>query len=67
MKEDRSIFASRCLDLANQYPGRGTQTITLRPKAFAVPASLPQRPGQLVTKEKPFDEAWTETFVVEAF
>ncbi|MEW6127834.1 MAG: AAA family ATPase [Acidobacteriota bacterium] len=64
--EKRIIFDSFCLDLTNECLWRGSQTLKLRPKAFAVLNYLLKRAGQLVTKEKLLEAVWPETFVGEA-
>src|SRR5262245_48976690 len=64
--EKRICFDVFCLDLANECLWRGSQSIKLRPKAFAVLDYLLGRPGQLVTKEELIDAVWPGTFVGEA-
>jgi DNA-binding winged helix-turn-helix (wHTH) protein/tetratricopeptide (TPR) repeat protein len=59
------IFSPFHLDAANQRLRRDDQTITLRPKAFAVLAYLLERPGQLVTKDELLDACWPETAVTD--
>ena len=46
--------------------GRGLESISLRPKAFAVLKHLVERPGQLVTKQQLLEAVWPETFVSDA-
>ena len=65
-KEKRIVFDPFCLDLANVCLLKGSQTIKLRPKAFAVLDHLLGRAGQLVTKEELLDAVWPGTFVGEA-
>ena len=64
--ENRIIFDPFSLDLTNECLWRGSQTIKLRPKAFAVLNYLLGRPGQLVTKENLLNAVWPETFVSDA-
>ncbi|HSE37744.1 MAG TPA: AAA family ATPase [Blastocatellia bacterium] len=59
------IFPPFQLDAANQRLTRGDQSITLRPKAFAVLLYLLQRPDQLVTKEELLGACWPETSVTD--
>ncbi|HKA18987.1 MAG TPA: AAA family ATPase [Blastocatellia bacterium] len=54
------------LDTANECLWRGSQSIKLRPKAFAVLNYLSERAGQLVTKDELLRAVWPETFVTEA-
>jgi DNA-binding winged helix-turn-helix (wHTH) protein/tetratricopeptide (TPR) repeat protein len=56
-------FGPFCLDLLNERLRRGSQTISLRPKTFAVLRYLLEHPGQLVTKEGLLDAVWPETYV----
>jgi DNA-binding winged helix-turn-helix (wHTH) protein len=64
VNEERRIrFDPFDLDLVNECLWRGSQSIKLRPKAFAVLEHLLGRPGQLVTKENLIAAAWGETFV----
>lgn len=66
VNEERRIrFDPFDLDLVNECLWRGSQSIKLRPKAFAVLEHLLGRPGQLVTKENLIAAAWGETFVGE--
>ena len=64
--ENRIIFDPFSLDLTNECLWRGSQTIKLRPKAFAVLNYLLGHPGQLVTKENLLNAVWPETFVSDA-
>src|SRR6185436_13692042 len=64
-KEESIIFPPFELDAANQRLCRDSQTITLRPKAFALLLCLLQRPDQLVTKEELLDACWPETAVTD--
>ena len=64
VNEERRIrFDHFDLDLVNECLWRGSQSIKLRPKAFAVLEHLLGRPGQLVTKENLIAAAWGDTFV----
>lgn len=54
------------LDLANQWVRRGSETLRLTPKAFAVLRLLVERPGLLVTKQELLDAVWTGTAVGDA-
>src|SRR5215467_15350723 len=54
------------LDPANALLRRGTQSLELAPKAFAVLCHLAQRPGQLVTKNDLLDAVWGHRFVSES-
>jgi predicted ATPase/DNA-binding winged helix-turn-helix (wHTH) protein len=62
----QTFFDSFCLDLANECLWKGSQSIKIRPKAFAVLDYLAGRPGQLVTKEELLNAVWPGTFVGEA-
>ena len=64
-REKRIVFEPFVLDLTNECLWRGTRSIKLRPKAFAVLRYLLRRPNQLVTKEEVLKAAWGETFVGE--
>src|SRR5262247_2377525 len=66
MGEQRIIFKPFSLDLINECLWRGSKSIKLRPKAFAVLSYLLARPGQLVTKEQLLNSIWPETFVGDA-
>jgi DNA-binding winged helix-turn-helix (wHTH) protein/tetratricopeptide (TPR) repeat protein len=63
--ENRSFGPFR-LDLANECLWKGTQSISLRPKAFAVLKLLVDHPGVLVTKQQVLDTVWPGTFVGDA-
>jgi len=66
VSEERRIrFDPFDLDLVNECLWRGSQSIKLRPKAFAVLEHLIERPGQLVTKENLIAAAWGDTFVAD--
>ena len=60
------FFASFRLDIAGECVWRGTEAITLRPKAFAVLRALVERAGRLVTKEELLRAVWPDTFADEA-
>ena len=51
------------LDLGNECLWRGTQSIALKPKDFAVLRCLVDQPGQLVTKQELLDTVWSGTTV----
>jgi predicted ATPase len=54
------------LDPDNALLKRGSQSLELAPKAFAVLCYLAQRPGQLVTKNDLLDAVWGHRFVSES-
>jgi len=54
------------VDRTNECIWRGSQSIKLRPKAFAVLGFLLEHSGQLVTKEELLNAVWPGTFVGEA-
>jgi DNA-binding winged helix-turn-helix (wHTH) protein/predicted ATPase len=54
------------LDLINECLWQGSQSIALRPKAFAVFNYLLGHPGKLITKEELLEAVWPETFVGDA-
>jgi predicted ATPase/DNA-binding winged helix-turn-helix (wHTH) protein len=60
------VFASFRLDLGNACVWRGTEMLTLTPKAFAVLRYLIAHAGQLVTKEALLSAVWPEMAVSEA-
>src|SRR5919108_6017507 len=59
-------FADFRLDPDNACLWRGTQAITLTPKAFAVLQYLVTHPDRLITKDELLDAVWPETAVSEA-
>jgi predicted ATPase/DNA-binding winged helix-turn-helix (wHTH) protein len=59
-------FAPFALDLVNECLLRGSETIKLRPKAFAVLEHLVSKPGELVSKEDLIGVVWQDTFVGDA-
>src|SRR5919197_1994932 len=59
-------FADFHLDPDNACLWRGTQPITLTPKAFAVLQYLVTHPDRLITKDELLDAVWPETAVSEA-
>ena len=59
-------FASFRLDAVNACLWRGTKTIRLTPKAFAVLQYLVERPGELVTKDALLEAVWPSTVVGDA-
>src|SRR5215475_15846847 len=58
-------FAPFRLDALNQCLWRGTDQISLSPKAFSVLAYLAERPGRLVTKQELLDAVWPDIHVTE--
>src|SRR5258708_1507015 len=52
--------------MANECLWRGSESIKLRPKAFAVLTYLRERGRRLVTKEELLNAVWPEAFVGEA-
>ena len=54
------------LDPINERLWKGSQTVSLRPKTFAVLCYLAARPGQLVTKDALLDAVWPDTCVSQA-
>ena len=67
MKPTRQLtFGSFRLDEANECLWRDSQTIALRPKAYAVLRYLVEHPGVLVTKQQLLDDVWPDTFVSDA-
>lgn len=54
------------LDPSNERLWKGSQSVSLRPKTFAVLCYLAARPGQLVTKEALLDAVWPDTCVSQA-
>jgi DNA-binding winged helix-turn-helix (wHTH) protein len=59
-------FGAFRLDLTNECLWKGTQPISLRPKAFAVLRLLLAHPGQLVNKQQVLEAVWPGTFVGDA-
>ena len=59
-------FGTFRLDVTNECLWQGLQSISLRPKAFAVLKHLVDRPGQLVTKQQLLEAVWPATFVSDA-
>ena len=64
-KEEPIIFPPFQPDAANQRLRRGDQSITLRPKAFALLLYLLKHPDQLATKEELLEACWPETSVTD--
>ncbi|HEY7495597.1 MAG TPA: AAA family ATPase, partial [Candidatus Tectomicrobia bacterium] len=60
------LFAPFRLDLDNACLWRGTQTVALKPKTFAVLQYLVEHAGRLVTKEEFFNAVWPNTAVGDA-
>ena len=58
-------FLEFSLDVANATLRRGTESVPLRPKPFAVLQHLAERPGRLVTKAELLDAVWTNTAVTD--
>ena len=54
------------LDLVNECLWRGSASIALRPKAYAVLKHLMDRRGQLVTKQQLLEAVWPGTYVGDA-
>jgi DNA-binding winged helix-turn-helix (wHTH) protein len=65
-QEKQIIFNPFRLDTVNECLWRGSQAISLTPKAFAVLQYLVEHPGRLVTKEELLDAVWPETYVSDA-
>src|SRR5262249_23465755 len=59
-------FPALELDLAGEQLRRGTRTIPLRPKAFAVLRYLVEHSNRVVTKEELLAAVWPGTVVTEA-
>jgi DNA-binding winged helix-turn-helix (wHTH) protein len=59
-------FASFRLDAVNACLWRGTRTVRLTPKAFAVLQWLVERPGELITKDALLEAVWPATVVGDA-
>lgn len=57
--------ASIWLDLANAEVKKGSRTLQLKPKAFAVLRHLCERAPQLVSKQELFAAVWAETYVTD--
>ncbi len=53
------------LDSVDQCLWRGTEQVSLSPKAFSVLLYLVQRPGRLVTKQELLDAVWADIHVTE--
>ena len=66
MHAEYIAFGQYKLDLKNECLRLGTQTISLRPKAFAVLKLLLEHQGALVTKQQLLDTIWPDTFVGDA-
>src|SRR5262249_38605266 len=52
------LFPPFRLDLGGERLWRNRNAIALRPKTFAVPRYLAERPGQLATKDELLDAVW---------
>ncbi|HEY7096844.1 MAG TPA: AAA family ATPase [Terriglobales bacterium] len=65
-EEKHIAFGQYQLDPKNECLRLGTQTISLRPKAFAVLKLLLEHQGALVTKQQLLDTIWPDTFVGDA-
>jgi pimeloyl-ACP methyl ester carboxylesterase/DNA-binding winged helix-turn-helix (wHTH) protein len=59
-------FSPFYLDSSAGLVFRGSESVNLRPKAFALLQYLAERPGQLVTKEELLAAIWPDVFVEEA-
>lgn len=67
MQAARDIsFGPFRFDLTDECLWRGTQPISLRPKAFAVLKLLVEHPARLVTKQQVLDSVWPDTFIGDA-
>jgi len=66
MANKQIIFGPFRFDEPNECLWRGSQSIPLRPKAFAVLKYLIGHSGTLVTKQQLLDDVWPETFVGDA-
>lgn len=55
-----------CIDPANACLWRGSQAITLTPKAFSVLRYLSDHPARLVTKQELLEAVWPGTCVTDA-
>src|SRR5262245_9877276 len=62
----RWTFGPFAVDLANACLWRGTEAVTLSPKAFDVLHYLVQHPNRVVTKDELLDAVWPETAVTDA-
>src|SRR5215471_14299954 len=60
------LFPPFWLDVRNEQLWRGAQTLTLRPKTFAVLRYLITQAGQLVTQDELLNAVWGQTAVSEA-
>ena len=66
MKSGAQIsFSPFRFDPGNECLWRGTRSIALKPKDFAVLQCLVDQPGQLVTKQELLDTVWSGTTVSE--
>ncbi|HKA17933.1 MAG TPA: AAA family ATPase [Blastocatellia bacterium] len=59
-------FGEYLLDETNEILWRGSQTISMRPKVFALLKFLLMHAGELVTKEQLLDALWPNTYVGDA-
>lgn len=67
VKDERQfVFAAFRLDQANECVWRGTESLALTPKAFAVLQHLVEHAGCLVTKHELLDAVWPGTHVGDA-
>ncbi len=64
--DKHKIFPPFALDSVNECLWHGSESIKVRPKAFAVLSYLIDRPAQLVTKEELLQAVWPDTFVSDA-
>jgi non-specific serine/threonine protein kinase len=65
-QRNRIIFPPFRLDAGEAKLYRGDETLSLRPKTFAVLRHLLERAGRLVTKDELLDACWPETHVGDA-
>jgi DNA-binding winged helix-turn-helix (wHTH) protein len=67
MAENRELwFENFRVDLGNECLWRGSDTLPLIPKAFAVLRYLVEHPGQLVTRADLLAAVWSDTVVGDA-
>ena len=64
--DKHKIFPPFALDSVNECLWHGSESIKVRPKAYAVLSYLIDRPAQLVTKEELLHAVWPDTFVSDA-
>jgi DNA-binding winged helix-turn-helix (wHTH) protein len=64
-KEETIVFPPFQLDTANERLYRGSESITLRPKAFDLLFYLLRHPNQLATKQELLEACWPGTVVTD--